>query len=96
MNLIVNNKRNVEILFIRNAYSIYWKAYVNNRETKIFPALDIFQSIILPPGKSTIRFEFKPPFITIELLLAYIIIILTLLKVCSLSINAAHAINKVL
>lgn len=40
-----------------------WRATVNDKAAPITPTGEIFQRVALPAGRSTIRFEFVPPFI---------------------------------
>ena len=41
-----------------------WRARVNGRNAAIARAGEIFQSVALPSGESTVRFTYAPPFIT--------------------------------
>ena len=47
-------------LILSDAYYPGWKAYVDNKETKILRANYIFRAIKLPEGTHTIRFVYKP------------------------------------
>ncbi|MDO8684411.1 MAG: hypothetical protein Q7N50_13115 [Armatimonadota bacterium] len=47
-------------LILRDTIYPGWKAYVNNRPAKITPAEDIFRSVDIPKGISSITFRFEP------------------------------------
>lgn len=40
-----------------------WRATVDGRQAKVGESQGIFQTVAVPPGRSTIRFEFAPPHI---------------------------------
>jgi len=60
------------LLFIRDGYHPYWKAMINDRETKIFRSMQNFKAIIIPKGESTVRFQFSPPGISVSIAVAYL------------------------
>lgn len=47
-------------LVLRDTYFPDWKAYVNGRETRIFPSDWIFRGILLPAGNHTVIFKYEP------------------------------------
>ncbi|OGK18436.1 hypothetical protein A3H83_03390 [Candidatus Roizmanbacteria bacterium RIFCSPLOWO2_02_FULL_39_8] len=51
---------NYGLLVLADSYYPGWKALIDNKETEIFPANLNQRAIILPAGKHTVRFEYKP------------------------------------
>jgi hypothetical protein len=49
------------VLFAGNAYSPYWKAYVDGVETAIFPADHAFWGVALPATARQVVFRYEPP-----------------------------------
>jgi len=49
-----------QILVLADTYYPGWKAYVDNKETKIFPANIVQRAIIVPKGKHIITFLYDP------------------------------------
>lgn len=47
-----------------------WKAYVNDKEVRIFKSNLNFLTIMLPPGKTEVRFEYKNPTLKIAFYLS--------------------------
>lgn len=50
------------VLFAGNAYSPYWKAYVDGREAPIFPANHAFWGVALPATARQVVFRYEPPY----------------------------------
>lgn len=50
------------LLFAGNAYSPYWKAYVDGREATIFPANHAFWGVALPATARQVIFRYEPPY----------------------------------
>lgn len=48
------------LLFLSDNYYPGWKAYVDNKETKIYRANYTFRAIVSPEGKHTIIFKYQP------------------------------------
>ena len=48
------------ILFLSDTYYPGWKAYVDNKETRIYRADYAFRAIFIPSGKHTIIFFYNP------------------------------------
>lgn len=51
---------NPQMLFLSDNYYPGWKAYIDNKETKIYRADYTFRSIYLPKGSHVVRFEYDP------------------------------------
>ena len=48
-------------LIISEGYAPGWKAYLNDKPTKISPANLAFMAVWLPPGTNQVTLEYKPP-----------------------------------
>ena len=59
------------LLFWKDTYFPYWRAFVNERQTKIARAFGVFKAIIVPSQVSKVTFKFSPGFIPQTLLAAY-------------------------
>ena len=70
-----------ELLFVRNAYSPYWKATVGGVETPVYRAYRGFMAIVVPAGNSDVRLHFAPPFVLAALLGSYGILLAAALLV---------------
>jgi hypothetical protein len=42
-------------------FSEGWRAYVDGRESKVFPANYLFRAVLVPPGRHRVTFEYDPP-----------------------------------
>ena len=62
------------LLFVRDAYSPYWKASVNGAEVPITRALYNFKAVVVPAGISTVTFHFSPPWVGVSIVVAYLVI----------------------
>lgn len=49
------------VLFLRDAYSPYWKARINGAPTPVYRALVCFKCLVIPKGTSTVNLDFSPP-----------------------------------
>lgn len=49
------------VLVLRDAYDPGWRAWVDGRETPVFPADYIFRGVFVEAGAHRVRFEFHPP-----------------------------------
>ncbi len=59
--IIIKTKTNVpQMLFLSDNYYPGWKAYVDDKETKIYRADYAFRSIYLPKGDHKITFTYRP------------------------------------
>jgi|GEM_PF-1576285 len=47
-------------LVLTDTYYPGWKAYIDGRETEIYPADYVFRAVEAPAGEHTIRFEYEP------------------------------------
>lgn len=63
------------VLFIRDEYSPYWKAWLNDKRTDIARAFFNFKAVVIPGGESTLLLKFEPPYIGFFMLIAYVSII---------------------
>jgi hypothetical protein len=50
-----------KFLIYHDAYSTFWKAFINGKETKITRAHDAFKGIHLPAGENIVQFRYQPP-----------------------------------
>ena len=59
--VLLYTKNNEEgLLVLRDTYYPDWHAYVDGKETKIYPADWIFRGIIVPAGEHNIKFSYQP------------------------------------
>ncbi|MDO8659098.1 MAG: YfhO family protein [Candidatus Parcubacteria bacterium] len=59
--IVIHAKTNTpQMLFLSDNYYPGWKAYVDNKETKIYRTDYTFRSIYLPKGNHTVVFTYKP------------------------------------
>jgi hypothetical protein len=65
------------LLFIRDAFSPYWKTKVAGEEVPISKAFGNFKAIPIPAGASQVSMRFRPPFIPLSIFAAYLLITLT-------------------
>lgn len=49
------------VLVLRDAYDPGWKAWVDGRETPVFPADYLFRGVFVDAGTHRVRFEYYPP-----------------------------------
>jgi uncharacterized membrane protein YfhO len=66
---------------LRDAYSPYWEATVNDVETPIARAFFNFKAIPVPKGESILSLQFKPPYVTTLYFLAYLSILINLILI---------------
>ena len=59
------------LFFLRDGFSPYWKAWVNDKPVDIWRAYYNFKAIALPEGSSFVRFRFTPTGMGLSLFLAY-------------------------
>jgi hypothetical protein len=57
-------------LLLLDTYYPGWKAYVNGREARIYRADYNFRAVLIPAGRSTVRFEYAPWSFRLGLILA--------------------------
>ncbi len=57
----VSNVRKTQLMFFSIPHDNGWKAYVNGKETEIFTVNGGLMGVIVPAGKSEIKFEFHTP-----------------------------------
>lgn len=48
------------LLFLSDAYYPGWKAYVDEKQTKIYRADYAFRAVFIPKGEHTVKFSFEP------------------------------------
>lgn len=58
--LLKTNANENKLLVLTDNYYPGWKAYVDNKETKIYRANYTLRTIVIPKGKHDTRFEYKP------------------------------------
>ena len=59
--IIIQTKSNIEqMLFLSDNYYPGWKAYVDNKETKIYRSNYTFRSVFVPKGDHRIKFIYDP------------------------------------
>ncbi len=58
------------LLFLSDTYFPGWKAYIDERETKIYRADWTFRAIFIPKGEHTIRFIYNPSSFRIGILIS--------------------------
>lgn len=78
--IIIHAKTNApQMLFLSDNYYPGWKAYVDNKETKIYRANYTFRSIYLPKGDHEITFIYKPLSFRTGLVISLLSVILLLI-----------------
>ncbi|MEK7450631.1 MAG: YfhO family protein [Patescibacteria group bacterium] len=93
--IIINTKNNIpQMLFLSDNYYPGWKAYVDNKETKIYRADYTFRSIYLPKGNHKITFIYKPLSFQIGLTISSISIMLLLITLVFHSIYTSSSVFK--
>jgi len=60
------------LLFVRDAFSPYWRAWVNGTPAPVYRALGNFKAVPIPAGVAEVTLRFSPPGIAASLALAYI------------------------
>ncbi|HUY08100.1 MAG TPA: YfhO family protein, partial [Candidatus Dormibacteraeota bacterium] len=73
----------------REMYFPGWIASVNGRAVPISRADSIFQAVPVPRGRSTIRFEYEPEYISAGLVAALVGLLLLLVEL-ALSVRARN------
>lgn len=58
--IIESDSNHQGILFLSDNYYPGWKAFVDNKEAKIYRANYSFRGVVVPQGKHTVIFEYKP------------------------------------
>lgn len=57
-------------LVLADTYFSGWQAFVDGKRSEIFPAYDAFRGVLIPQGKHTVEFVYKPVSLTVGLLLS--------------------------
>jgi hypothetical protein len=50
-----------KFLVFNDAYTQFWKVFVNGREEHIFRSNGAFKGVVLPKGENTVVFRYRPP-----------------------------------
>lgn len=80
--IIINAKTNIaQMLFLSDNYYPGWKAYVDNKETKIYRADYTFRSVYLPEGRHAVIFKYDPLSFKSGLAISILSVIVLLLAV---------------
>ena len=74
------------MLFLSDNYYPGWKAYVDNKEVKIYRANYTFRSIYLPKGDHIITFEYDP----MSFKIGYIITLLSVIALIIIILNNSN------
>jgi hypothetical protein len=48
------------VLVLSDAYYPGWTAKIDGRTAEIFPAYSVFRGLVVPAGKSTVEYEYRP------------------------------------
>lgn len=83
-----------QMLFLSDNYYPGWKAYIDDKETKIYRADYTFRSIYLPKGEHTVIFKYDPVSFKVGLEVSVFSIILLLLFIIRNSKNPNSLILK--
>lgn len=83
-----------QILFLSDNYFPGWKAFVDNKETKIYRANYTFRSIYLPAGNHTVTFKYDPMSFKIGLAISVLSVIVLLLFIVKNFKNSNFWIRK--
>jgi hypothetical protein len=59
------------LLFVRDAFSPYWRAWVNGAPAPVYRAMGTFKAVPIPSGAAEVELRFSPPGIAATLALAY-------------------------
>lgn len=54
------NSQQPTILVLADYYDERWRAYINNKETKIYPAYYLLRAVVVPAGHHSVTFVFRP------------------------------------
>lgn len=78
---IITKTNKPQMLFLSDNYYPGWKAYVDNKETKIYRADYTFRAIYLPKGQHTVIFKYAPMSFKIGLAISALSVIMFLLVI---------------
>jgi hypothetical protein len=59
------------LLFVRDAFSPYWRGWVNGAPAPVYRAMGNFKAVPIPSGAAEVELRFSPPGIAATLALAY-------------------------
>jgi Bacterial membrane protein YfhO len=64
------------LLFWRDTYSPYWKAWVDGKPATLYKAFNVFKAVLVPAGKSHASFQFQPPLMPWGIVLSHAVLFL--------------------
>lgn len=71
-----------KFLVYRDAYSVFWKVFINGKESKVQLSEKVFKGVVIPSGENIIEFRYMPPggqaiyfFILITMLAAFLMLV---------------------
>jgi len=82
-----------QMLFLSDNYYPGWKAYVNDKETKIYRANYTFRSVYLPKGNHVVKFIYQPLSFSIGSVISLLSFV-TLFTIMILKINKLQKLKK--
>src|SRR3989344_832794 len=82
-----------QMLFLSDNYYPGWKAYIDDKETKIFRANYTFRAIYLPEGSHLVKFVYQPLSFKVGVVISFLAI-LTILVIIYLKINRMRILKK--
>lgn len=93
--IIIHAKSNAaQMLFLSDNYYPGWKAYIDNKETKIYRANYTFRSVYLPKGKHAVILKYDPMSFKIGLTISVLSVIVFLLFIVKNSKNSNFRVLK--
>ena len=65
------------LLFWRDSYSPYWKAWIDGKPATLYKAFNVFKAVLVPAGVSHVIFRFQPPLMPWAVVLCHAVLLLT-------------------
>src|SRR3989344_335016 len=90
---IITRTDKPQMLFLSDNYYPGWKAYIDDKETKIFRANYTFRAIYLPEGSHLVKFVYQPLSFKVGVVISFLAI-LTILVIIFLKINRMRILKK--
>lgn len=77
--IVATHTREDSLLFLSDNYYPGWKAFVDNKEVKIYRADYNFRTIVLPKGKHSVSFKYEPKSFQVSIIVTIFALLISLL-----------------